>query len=274
MKEIIQRIKPGSRILLFLDYDGTLVPIKKAPELAVLHPLRRQFLKRLGEEVFMFIVSGRSLGEIRRLVAIKGIAYIGNHGLEISCGKKVWVHPEAKKIKPILRNSLNRIQEMTRDLPGVLIENKGLTGSIHYRRLPAAFWKPLKTIIQAEVGSRGRALKITKGKRVFEFRPNLDWNKGKGIIELLNRLDLDERPLCIYIGDDRTDEDAFRTLAKDDVTIRVGRRKDSRARYRLADVNHVWRFLKDLFERVSAPETTTFAKQERHRMRQGQAWKC
>jgi trehalose-phosphatase len=260
MKDIIQRIKPGERILLFLDYDGTLVPIKKAPELAVLHPSRRRFLKRLGEKVFICIVSGRSLAEIQRLVAIKGIAYIGNHGLEISCGQKVWVHPEARKIRPILRNALKRIQEMTQDLPGVLIEDKGLTGSIHYRQLPPAFWKPLKEIIQAEVGSRGRALKITEGKRVFEIRPNIDWHKGKGIFELLSRLDLDEMPLRIYIGDDQTDEDAFRTFAKDDVTILVGRRKDSRARYRLVDVNDVWRFLKDLFDLVSAPETTIFAK--------------
>jgi trehalose-phosphatase len=264
MKEIIQRIKPGEPILLFLDYDGTLVPIKKAPELAVLHPLRRQFLKRLGEEVFICIVSGRSLAEIKRLIAIKGIVYIGNHGMEISCGQKVWVHPETKKIRPILRNALKRIQEMTQDLPGVLIEDKGLTGSIHYRQLRPAFWKPLKEIIQAEVGSRGRALKITKGKRVLEIRPNVKWNKGKGILELLGRLDLDKMPLCIYIGDDQTDEDAFRTFTKDDITILVGRRKDSRARYRLVDVNHVWRFLKDLFDLVSAPEATASAKWRWH----------
>jgi trehalose 6-phosphate phosphatase len=253
MKEIVQRIKPGSRILLFLDYDGTLVPIKKAPKLAVLHPWRRQFLKRLAEQVFICIVSGRSLAELQELVAIKGIAYIGNHGLEISCGQKVWVHPEARKIKPILRNSLKRIQVTTQDLPGVLVEDKGLTGSIHYRQLPPAFWTPLKEIILAEVGSKGRALKITEGKRVFEIRPNIQWDKGRGIRELIGWLRPTETALRIYIGDDQTDEDAFKTFNRDALTILVGRRQDTSAQYHLAEVDGVWDFLRALFSLASLP---------------------
>lgn len=251
MKDIIQRIKPGERILLFLDYDGTLVPIKKAPELAILHPLRRRFLKRLSEKAFTCIVSGRSLIEIQKLVGLEGIAYIGNHGLEISCGQKAWVHPEARKMRPILRNALKRIQEMTQDLPGVLIEDKGLTGSIHYRQLPPAFWKPLKEIIQAEVGSRGRELKITEGKRVFEIRPNIKWDKGQGVKKLIRWLSPTETTLRIYIGDDQTDEDAFKTLNRHALTILVGAREDTNARYHLADVEGVWKFLRVLFLRVS-----------------------
>jgi len=263
MKEIIQRIKPGSRILLFLDYDGTLVPIKKAPEFAVFHPLRRRLLKRLSEKVFICIVSGRSPADVRKLVGLRGIAYIGNHGLEICFGQRVWVHPEAEKIRPILNNALKNIQDRTRDFTGVRIENKGVTGSIHYRLSAPALWNPLKETIRQEAAARHRELKMTEGKRVFEIRPNVDWNKGKGICELLSRLDLDKMPLRIYIGDDQTDEDAFRVLAKDDATILVGRRKDSQARYRLADVGQVWRFLKNLLDLVSAPETTTFAKRRR-----------
>lgn len=263
MKDIIQRIKPGERILLFLDYDGTLVPIKKTPELAVLHPLRREFLKRLGEKAFVCIVSGRSLAEIRRLVTIKSLAYVGNHGLEIACRQKVWVHPEAIKIKPILRNSLKRIQEMTQDLPGVLIENKGLTGSIHYRQLPRASWKPLKEIVQAEIGSRGRALKITKGKRVFEIRPKLKWDKGQGVKKLISRLRPTETTIRVYIGDDQTDEDAFKALDKDALTILVGRRENTFARYHLRDVDGVWKLLRALLSAISLPRRGTFQKQRR-----------
>jgi len=251
MKDIVQRIKPGERILLFLDYDGTLIPVKKTPELAVLHPLRRRFLKRLSEKVFICIVSGRSLAEIQRLVAIEDIAYIGNHGLEISYGQKSWAHPEARKIRPTLRNALKRTQDRTQDLPGVLIEDKGLTGSIHYRQLPGAFWKPLKEIILDEIGSRQRELKITEGKRVFELRPNIKWDKGRGVRELIGWLDSIEHTLRIYIGDDQTDEDAFKTFNKRALTILVGAREDTNARYHLADVEGVWKFLRVLFLRVS-----------------------
>jgi len=255
MKDIIRRIKPGERILLFLDYDGTLVPINKDPELAVLHPLKRQFLKRLGERAFVCIVSGRSLAQIQRLVAIEGIGYVGNHGLEISYGKKIWIHPEAKKTKPFLSRTLKSIRYRTRDLPGVLVEDKGFTGSIHYRRLPTAFWTPLKKIIQTEIRSRRPELKLTEGKKVFEIKPNIQWDKGQGVLELIGWLDPRETTLRIYIGDDRTDEDAFRAFGKDDVTILVGRRKASRARYRLGDVNHVWRFLNNLLDLLSGPKT-------------------
>ena len=251
----MRRIKPGKRILLFLDYDGTLVPIKKAPGLTRLHPRRRRFLERLSEKALVCIVSGRSLAEIQRLVAIEGVGYIGNHGLEISYGHKLWIHPEAKKFEPVLRKTLKRIRERTQDLPGVIVEDKVLTGSIHYRQLSPAFWKPLKKIVRTEVGSRRQVLKLTEGKRVFEIRPNIHWDKGQGVLMLIDWLDSRETTLRIYIGDDHTDEDVFRTFGKDDIAILVGRRKASRARYRLGDVNHVWRFLNNLLDLLAGPKT-------------------
>jgi trehalose-phosphatase len=251
MKEIIQRIKPEEHLFLFLDYDGTLVPIQKSPELAILHPLRRSFLKRLGKRVFLCIVSGRSLAEIRRLVAIKDIAYIGNHGLEISYERRRWVHPEAKRIIPILKNVLKKILHSTRDFPGVLIEDKGVTGTIHYRLLDLALWNPLKKIIGKEVELRNRELKMTEGKKVFEIRPNVEWDKGRGVQQLVGWLAHKEMPLWIYIGDDQTDEDAFKVFERDAITILVGQRKNTYAKFRLADVNQVWRLLRALLPLVS-----------------------
>lgn len=267
MKDIILRIKPGERILLFLDYDGTLVPIKKTPELAVLHPLRRRFLERLGEDVFICIVSGRSLAEIRRLVGIKGIAYIGNHGLEISYGQKIWIHPEVKKSKPVLRKALKRIRERTQVLPGVIVEDKGLTGSIHYRQLSPAFWKPLKKIVRTEVESRRQELKLTEGKRVFEIRPNIQWDKGQGVLELIGWLDPRATILRIYIGDDQTDEDAFKVFDGDALTILVGHGENTFAHYHIKDVDVVWKFLSALLSAISLSiqkAATALNKQNNH----------
>jgi len=242
----------GRRIFLFLDYDGTLVPIKKAPELAVLPASRRHLLKRLSRSAFLCIVSGRSLADIQKMVSIKDIAYIGNHGLEISYRGRRWIHPEAKRIRPVLRSVLEKIRRKTGDWPGLLVEDKGLTGSIHYRRLATPLPNELRDQAEHEVRSRSRELILTEGKKVFEIRPNIPWDKGRGVRELLRWLDVKRPALRIYIGDDRTDEDAFRVLGRDDITILVGRRRDSFARSRLPDIAAVWKFLGALLP-VSSP---------------------
>jgi len=253
MKDILQDITRARRIFLFLDYDGTLVPIKNAPELAVVRPSRRRLLEQLSQNAFVCIVSGRSLVDIQKLASIKNIAYIGNHGLEISyCGRE-WIHPKARRIKPVLKNVLERIRRRTRDWPGLLVENKGLTGSIHYRRLAAPLPKKLRDITEHEVGLRSRELKLTEGKKVFEIRPNIEWDKGRGVRELIRWLDVNEPALRIYIGDDQTDEDAFRALCRNDITILVGKRLNSHARSRLPDVQAVWKFLGALLPMTLPP---------------------
>jgi trehalose-phosphatase len=246
MRKIIQKIKPGNKILLFLDYDGTLVPIKKKPELAVLHPRRRKVLESLSEKFFVSVVSGRSLREIKKIVGIDTLAYIGNHGLEMCWRDKRWVHPEAEKIRPALEGVLKRLRIRTRGLKEVLIEDKRLTASIHYRLLAPESRKKLKKIIGKETQIHKRLLIITEGKRVYELRPKLEWDKGRGILQLIQWLELEKARIKVYVGDDRTDEDAFKALEKDGLTILVGRRKDSFALYRFSGVDEVWKFLKAL----------------------------
>jgi trehalose-phosphatase len=256
MKDILARIDGARRVFLFLDYDGTLVLIKRTPGLALLRRGERDFLRRLSERAFLCIVSGRSLDELQRLVAIESIAYIGNHGLEILCGQRHWVHPQAKRIEPVLKAAVGKIHHWATDVPGILVEDKGATASIHYRLADPALWSPLKAVVGKEVGLKPRALKMTEGKRVYEIKPNLPWNKGKGIRKLMGWLDLRERPLLIYIGDDQTDEDAFRVVNRMDqsaVTIHVGRMRDTQARFRLVGVNEVWMFLEALFPRLARP---------------------
>lgn len=253
MRDILQEITRGTRIFLFLDYDGTLVSIKKAPELAVLRSSRRSLLERLSQNALVCIVSGRSLVDIQKLAAIKDIAYIGNHGLEISYRGRQWIHPEAKRIKPVLKNVLERIRRKTRDWPGLLVENKGLTGSIHYRRLAAPLPQKLRDITEQEVRLINRELKLTEGKKVFEIRPNIEWDKGKGVRELFRWLDIKQPALRIYIGDDQTDEDAFGALDRNDISILVGKRRDSHARSRLPDVVAVWKFLGALLPMIALP---------------------
>jgi trehalose 6-phosphate phosphatase len=244
MREILQSIKPSRRLFFFLDYDGTLVPIARTPERAVLNDRRRRILNALGETAFLCIVSGRSLDEVRRLVGLDGLAYIGNHGLETCWGRKTWIHPLARQRMPALGRLLKRIADRTERMPRLLLENKGVTASIHYRRLDSALVPLLKVIVGETVGRKTREFLVTEGKKVLEIRPRVGEDKGTGIRRLMSWLPPGRNDLRIGIGDDRTDEDAFRELGPAAVTIHVGARK-SEARYRLADVDQVWEFLRD-----------------------------
>lgn len=250
MKKILEKLKGKRNIILFLDYDGTLVPIKEKPELAKLHPMRIKLLEKISKKVPVSIVSGRSLSEIKKLVKLKEISLIGNHGYEILFNGKVWVHPEAMKLKEILGKTLKGIEKRAKNLKGVSIEDKGLSGSVHFRLLKSGLEESLRKIVEDEIRRGDGKLKIKKGKKVFEIEPNIDWDKGKGAKKLISLLNLKGDFLKIYIGDDETDEDAFRTLKDEDLSILVGSKKNSFAKFRLKNVEQVWLFIKELYKKL------------------------
>ncbi|HSA94670.1 MAG TPA: trehalose-phosphatase, partial [Acidobacteriota bacterium] len=146
-----------------------------------------------------------------------------------------------------------RIRRKTQDWPGLLVEDKGLTGSIHYRRLTTPMPKELRDLVVREVRMRHEELHLTEGKKVLEIRPHLEWDKGTGVLKLSRWLGIKRPDLRIYAGDDRTDEDVFRALGRNAITIRVGKTKDSLARFHLPDVDAVWEFLSALLSLASPP---------------------
>jgi trehalose 6-phosphate phosphatase len=260
MREILRMIEPSRRVLLFLDYDGTLVPIERTPDLAVLPPRRKRALAALSERTFVCIVSGRSLADISRRVGLDGLAYIGNHGLEAKWGRRSWIHPQAKKRLPILGRLLKRIEARTGRFPRLLIENKGVTGSLHFRRLDPALVPPLRRIAIEEVRLTLGSFVVSEGKKVLEIRPDIVWDKGAGIRKIMDWISLRKDALPIFIGDDRTDEDAFRELGTELVTVHVGKGKRTRARFRLADVGEVWEFLGRCLPPTGKPIDSTLGK--------------
>ena len=128
----------------------------------------------------------------------------------------------------------------------MIVEDKGLTAGIHYRLLDRANVGRLTRIVHEEIERRGAALKETPGKMVVEIRPNVDWDKGRGVLEFLTRLGPGPDRTLIYIGDDMTDEDAFRALRRKAVTVRVGAPAVSKAEFRLPGVSRVWALLRAL----------------------------
>lgn len=243
MKDLLGLLPSGRPLAVFLDYDGTLVPIRRRPDLARLSPGHRDKLARLGRATRIAIVSGRPLAEIRRLVGIPGLAYIGNHGLEIRANGRTWVHSEASRRARDVTEAVAALKDRTRQIRGVLVEHKGLTASLHLRMVAPRHHPALRALASDVVRQSGGDLVLRRGKCVLELRPSIPWDKGRGVLRLLGPTDGRRLPFPIYIGDDQTDEDGFRAVRELGLTIRVGSGGRTMARHRLPGVENVWAFL-------------------------------
>lgn len=251
MKHLLSNMRfLGKRLeksLLLLDYDGTLTPIVKKPELATISPNMKKALKSVATRHKVAIVSGRSLADVKKLVGLNGLYYVGNHGLEISGPGVKLVQSRAVSTRSTITQLCRKLRAALRGVKGAIVEDKGLTASVHYRLV-----KQKKKRLKSVVGKITKpylssgAIKITHGKKVINIIPNIDWDKGKAALWILSAVDPKRRLTPIYMGDDRTDEDAFLAI-KRGITILISeKRKKSHAKFFLRNVGEVKTFLKKL----------------------------
>jgi trehalose-phosphatase len=242
---IRKNIIKAKSLFLLLDYDGTLTPIVKKPELAVLNPRVRATLRKLTGYTNVFIISGRELKDVKNMVRIKELNYVGNHGLEIQLfGKKLLrlygkrEIENARKIKDEFKKSFSHIK-------GVLVEDKGVIIAVHYRNVSK---KNVPEIIKT-VKNKCRKYGLTtgEGKKVIEARPRIARNKGTAIKFILKKVKPCKNSALFYFGDDITDEDAFKVIRKRGTGVFVGRRKSrSFAKYFVKSPDDVARFLREI----------------------------
>jgi trehalose 6-phosphate phosphatase len=243
LSNIESLVRASGRVLLFLDFDGTLTPIVEAPDQAVMPAETRLLLHRLSQTSWcsVVVVSGRALGDIRERVGLANLTYAGNHGLEI-CGDGVrFVQPESVQRIKMLGELSRRLRERLRNIPGVEIENKVLSASVHFRRARRDSWEELRKAVHAELAFSDRIFRVTPGLQVLEIRPTVDWNKGSAV-RWIQEARGTANALSFYLGDDSTDEDAFLALP-DGITVRVGQVKGTAARYYLEGQSWVKEFL-------------------------------
>lgn len=251
-QHVRSRLKKASHVFLLTDFDGTLTPIVERPEKAVLSQEMRQLLQALAKNrrFTVGVISGRSLRDLEARVGIRGIVYAGNHGLELEGPGINVLNPideEAKSVMNLLHRILSRALSGVR---GVFVENKGLTLSIHYRQAEEEDENIVKQIFETVTGTARMLgkIKITFGKKVYEVRPPIDWDKGKAIAWLLERYRNPQKEddiLAVYLGDDLTDEDGFKVIEeKRGISIYVGEEsRQSLARYFLRSPGEVEGFL-------------------------------
>lgn len=213
-------------VLLFLDYDGTLTPIVRHPSEARLAPDTRNILRKLARysSYRMGIISGRRLREVKQRVGVPGICYVGNHGLEIETPKRVFIHPKAKVLKKIMTEIRKKLNRGLAEIPNVWVEDKIYTLSVHYRQALPKHVKQAEEALKDVTHSyqQRKKIKIRKGKKVWEIRPYFSWNKGDAVAWLI-KFFKKQRPfdLLVYIGDDKTDEDAFSRVCKKGFAVKV-----------------------------------------------------
>lgn len=208
-QEILRAVEPGG-VAVFLDYDGTLTPIVDDPAAATLPPGTRDAIAHLAGTVPVVIVSGRDLEDVRTLVGLDDIAYAGSHGFDIRRPDGSREQLAAGHLDD-LDTAEQALRDRLADIPGVHVERKRFAVAVHDRQVedPAALER-IDRIVREEAAGQPR-LRMTGGKRIHELRPNLEWDKGRAIVALLDAMELHGRT-PLYIGDDVTDEDGFRSV--------------------------------------------------------------
>ncbi len=245
-KKEIRRLFSGRTPAVFLDYDGTLTPIVADHTKALLDDTMRAAVATLAEHCPVAVVSGRDLAMLRRLVGVDSLYYAGSHGFEIA-GPEGQVTSMERGVEylPLLDEVEQELRRKLAEIAGHSVERKRFSVAVHYRQVAQDRVEDLKTIVEGVLEEYPQLLG-GRGKKVLEILPGLDWNKGEAVLWLLEHLQLD-RPhvLPVYIGDDITDEHAFRALAESGLTI-VVRGEDQRptaADYAVADTGEVRRLL-------------------------------
>jgi trehalose 6-phosphate phosphatase len=206
------RENPARAAILF-DIDGTLAPIVEQPSEARLPERTRQLLIELARRYgVVACVSGRRASEARALVAIGTISYLGSHGAELL--RAGWTEPV---LDPSLEDWARRIHEFGREADTsdlrrrrVRLEDKGAILAFHWRGAPDE--EAARAAIDS-IAARAEAagLRTHWGRKVLEVRPPVRIDKGAGITSFLEGLEVE---VAMYVGDDTTDLDAFRSLVQ------------------------------------------------------------
>lgn len=215
------------RPAIFLDYDGTLTPIVSRPELAILSDEGRSTVDKLGKVLPVAVVSGRDRPDVERLVGIDSLIFVGSHGFDIKLpsGEEI-SGGVGEEFMPVLDQVEAELHRRLDPIDGALVERKKFSIAAHYRLVSDEDYGNFRAALEDIVQSNPK-IKEKTGKKVFELQPDIDWDKGKAVMYLLETLDLDKDGIVpMFFGDDVTDEDAFAALQSRGVSVIVSPKSD------------------------------------------------
>jgi trehalose 6-phosphate phosphatase len=238
---LTDRLADADGLLFCTDFDGTLAGIEVDPDAPTLGEDNRTALERLRDHdrVDVAVISGRELADLRERVAIDGIDYAGNHGLELHRDGESTTHPIARRRRRDLDTIVADIEERLDDTD-CFVEDKSVSATVHYRTVPEREGDVHDAVEAAVERVAEGGFELSTGKEIVELTPTVDWDKGDAVSLLVTDHD---GWLPIYMGDDTTDEAAFRELSDVGIGVHVGTGPETAADYRIDDPDSVTRFL-------------------------------
>lgn len=248
LSEIRARLSPQKRVLLLVDFDGTLSPLADSPANARLPQSVRRTLVQLDSRtrILVAVMSGRPLGYLKSVFGVQSFFYGGNHGLEMEGPDFFFSHPRARTLRSVIQNLVRQFRKLVNEVPGALLENKGLSLALHCRNVPRAQQSDFDALVDRLRGkTAGLPVRWRPGNKVWEMLPRVAWDKGRAAEALIRHL---KHPFPVAVGDDKTDEDMFEALSGRGITVRVGNNDDSFAQFCMKHQSEVPRFLRFLEE--------------------------
>jgi len=204
----LQSVLERPRFGLISDFDGTLSALAPRPEAAVILPETARLLDALADRVTVVaLVSGRGAQDLRARFDRSYLVYYGNHGLEFWRDDRLMLVEGAQAWTEPLQSVLNAVRDWK--IAGVIVEEKGVTGSIHYRL--AADPRATRTALQAQLLPLCEqvGLRLSEGQFIWEIKPPIPVDKGTAVRAIVEEYQLDG---AVFLGDDVTDYAAMRAL--------------------------------------------------------------
>jgi len=243
VSQIVERVAKKGAVVL-LDFDGTLAPIVTHPHLACMSRTTTKALRSVTQVFPVAVITGRSLADVTSLVRVPGVSFSGNHGFEFLIRGKRTYTPATLRARKAMHRMRCAMQLLERKHKGVYFEDKVHSFALHYRHARRNDHDAIRRAVFATARETGN-IRIIKGILVFNILPKGTADKGTAARRIYSALAEDARAVPIFIGDDCTDEYAFRAFPRG-VTIRVGRSQKSAARYYFRNQRDVNTFLTNL----------------------------
>lgn len=233
--------------LLFSDFDGTLAPLVDDPGRAELLPAAARALEAWARLGIVCLISGRRLSDLRQRAELPFVTYAGNHGLEIEGPMGQFTHPGALRVRNDLVALAEMLVQCLEQIPGVWVEDKQLSLSVHFRKAPVHQHRAIQSVV-LERSESFPSLRVTEGHTVVDIRPCVAWTKGDAARLIMNQVKAAPDSVVI-LGDDATDEDMFHAIP-DALTVHVGSSETTAARITLPSPQEVAPFLWQTIQRL------------------------
>ena len=252
--EQILDIIDNKKLLLVLDYDGTLSPIVPDPKNAVMSSGVKKLLERLSAVTQVAVISGRDRMDVEEKVGLNQMIYAGSHGLDMA-GPEGLEIPEKVSIEVLeaLRDAADNLNKTLADVKGSLVEFKKYAIAVHFRNVADEEVEKVKKAVLEELDLH-KSLKKGTGKKILELKPAIDWHKGRAIDWLFEGLGMaPENAVPLFVGDDITDEDGFASISGYGIGVLVGvHGEKTAASFALKDTEEVGVFLEKIYKSITS----------------------